>query len=196
MDRAVASEQALVQACRAGDRDALQTVLRAELPALERMVSRLVVFRSDVDDIVQDTLVTAIRAFPAFRGDAAISTWLCGIAVNVVRHHLRQPAQRSRVPLHLVPAAQEPADPGPSPHGIAEGRRRIERLREHLALLGTERRIAFVLHVVDGRPVEEVARLVGASRVATKSRIFWARRTLMERVRRDPILRELVEEGS
>jgi RNA polymerase sigma-70 factor, ECF subfamily len=82
-------------------------------------------------------------------------------------------------------------DPGASPDGIADGRRRVERIHAHLSAIGPERRIAFILHVVEGRPIEEIAQIVGASRMAVKSRIFWARRVLMARARRDPELREL-----
>ena len=60
-----------------------------------------------------------------------------------------------------------------------------------MSAIGPERRIAFILHVIEGRPIEEIAQIVGASRMAVKSRIFWARRALMARVRRDPALREL-----
>jgi RNA polymerase sigma-70 factor (ECF subfamily) len=67
----------------------------------------------------------------------------------------------------------------------------VERIQAHLSAIGPERRIAFVLHVVEGRPIEEIAQIVGASRVAVKSRIFWARRALMASVRRDPALSEL-----
>jgi RNA polymerase sigma-70 factor (ECF subfamily) len=96
-----------------------------------------------------------------------------------------------------VPAAAEPADSAAPPDGIADGRRHVERIHLHLSALGPDRRIAFILHVVEGHPIEEIARIVGASRMAVKSRIFWARRELTARAHRDPALRELApREGS
>jgi RNA polymerase sigma-70 factor (ECF subfamily) len=191
MEASATPDPALIQACREKDRTALETVFRAHLPMLERFVVHMVGSRADSEDLVQDTLVTAIAAFPAFRGDASVGSWLNGIAVNVIRRHLRQPVRHRSVPLDLVAAPAEPVDRAAPPDGIADGRRRVERIQAHLSALGPERRIAFILHVVDGRPIEEIARIVGASRMAVKSRIFWARRTLMARARRDPELREL-----
>ena len=189
-------DPALIEACRKKDRAALETVFRAHLPTLERFVAHMVGPKADIEDLVQDTLVTAIAAFPGFRGDASVGSWLNGIAVNVARRHLRRPVERRSVPLDLVAAAAEPVDPGASPDGIADGRRRVERIHAHLSAIGPERRIAFILHVIEGRPIEEIAQIVGASSVAVKSRIFWARRALMARVRRDPALRELApQEG-
>jgi len=161
---------------------------------LERFVAHMMGPQSDVEDLVQDTLVTAIAAFPAYRGDAPVGSWLNGIAVNVVRRHLRRPAQRRSLPLNQVAARAEIEDPAASPDGIADGRRRVERIHTHLSGIAPERRIAFILHVVEGRPIEEIAQIVGASRMAVKSRIYWARRALMARVRRDPALRELAPE--
>ena len=184
-------DPALIEACRKKDRAALETVFRAHLPTLERFVAHMVGPKADIEDLVQDTLVTAIAAFPGFRGDASVGSWLNGIAVNVVRRHLRRPVERRSVPLDLVAASAEPVDPGAPPDGIADGRRRVERIHAHMSAIGPERRIAFILHVVEGRPIEEIAQIVGASSMAVKSRIFWARRALMARVRRDPALREL-----
>jgi DNA-directed RNA polymerase specialized sigma24 family protein len=60
-------------------------------------------------------------------------------------------------------------------------------------MIAPKKRIAFVLHVFEGRPIEEIATLTGASVTATKSRVFWARRELLKRAACDPMLRELVE---
>jgi DNA-directed RNA polymerase specialized sigma24 family protein len=62
-----------------------------------------------------------------------------------------------------------------------------------MAMIAPKKRIAFVLHVFEGHPIEEVAALTGASITATKSRVFWARRELLKRAARDPQLRDLVE---
>lgn len=49
-------------------------------------------------------------------------------------------------------------------------------------------RLSFTLHAIDGRPLSEVAELMDASLVATKTRVWRARRELAERARRDPVL--------
>jgi DNA-directed RNA polymerase specialized sigma24 family protein len=61
-----------------------------------------------------------------------------------------------------------------------------------LEAIAPKKRIAFVLHVVEGYSLEEVATLMKASRTATKSRVFWARRELLARAGRDALLRDLL----
>jgi DNA-directed RNA polymerase specialized sigma24 family protein len=69
--------------------------------------------------------------------------------------------------------------------------RRLGALYRHLDAIGARKRIAFLLHVVEGYPLDEVAALTGATLTATKSRVFFARRALMSRARKDPALRDL-----
>ena len=106
------------------------------------------------------------------------------IAVRIAMAHLKRP-QKPRVELELV---------GDDVHGAVEVRRQLERLHHHLGEIGASKRVAFVLHVFDGRPIAEVAALMDASVTATKSRVFWARRELLKRAKNDPILQELVRE--
>lgn len=180
----VGDDPAVIDACRQGDRAALGRVFAAEAPGLQRLIAHLIGPGPDVEDLLQATLVAAIDAFPRFRGEAAVRTWLSGIAIRLVHHHLRRPDRKRRVPLDLVP---EDVDEGhaAAPDRALDARRQLARVYEHLATIGARQRIAFVLHVIDGRPIDEVASLMNASRAATKSRVFWARLRLLSRLRRD-----------
>ena len=173
----------LVAACRRGDRTALEEVFRAHAADLERLVVRLLGPTADAEDLLQDVFTAAIGAFPRFRGEASVKTWLYRIAVNVAHHHLRAPRLRRE-----VPAIGEPRAEGDSPELSAARRELTHKLYAHLDQLDPRKRVALLLHVVDDLPIAEVAALMGASNAATKSRIFWARRWLLRRMRRDPDL--------
>ena len=174
----------LVDRCRRGDRAALDEVLREHAAHLERLLARLVGPRADLEDLLQDVFAAAIDAFPRFRGESSVKTWLHRIAINVAHAELRRPRHRRDVPLE-----DEPRATNPSPAQDVERRELAIKLYAHLDTLDASKRIAFVLHVLDDIPIAEVAALMGASRAATKSRIFWARRTMLKRLDRDPEFR-------
>jgi RNA polymerase sigma-70 factor (ECF subfamily) len=178
----------LIAACRRGDGAALEQVFRAESPRLCRLIAKVLGPHADADDVLQNTLVVAMEAFPRFRGEASVQTWLSGIALNVIKAHLRRPERTRRVPLEALPDLADPAIPADT---RTDARRRVERIYLHLDAIGPMQRIAFVLHVIEGLPIEEVASLVDASRAATKSRVFWARLRLMKQLRRDPLFQDL-----
>jgi RNA polymerase sigma-70 factor (ECF subfamily) len=186
----------LLEACRRGDRSALERVFTAHAPYIERVLQRVAGRSLDTEDLLQTTLMAAIQAFPGFRGEAHVRTWLARIAVRTAYDRLRSADHRRRVDMPDF----EAATPAPSHDSLApaldevlDSRRRLARLEVHLAALGPKKRIAFVLHVFEGMPLEEVAALMGASLPATKSRVFFARRELLKRAARDPFLRDLAE---
>jgi RNA polymerase sigma-70 factor (ECF subfamily) len=168
-----------IEACRRGDRAALEAVFRAHAPGLSRLLTRIVGPTAEVEDLLQDTFANAITAFPSFRGEASVKTWLHRIAIHVAHQHLRRPRHRREVELPdadaLVAEAQR----------SAESRELAARLYEHLDVLDATKRIALVLYVIEGHTIDEIAALMRAGKAATRSRIFWARRALLKRLRKD-----------
>jgi RNA polymerase sigma-70 factor (ECF subfamily) len=175
------STPSLIDGCRRGDRAALDEVLREHAVYLERLLARLVGPRADLEDLLQDTFAAAIAAFPRFRGEASVKTWLHRIAINTAGMYLRRPRMRRETPLVGDPPAKDA-----TPAQDVERRELATKLYAHLDALDATKRIAFVLHVLDERPIAEVAAMMGASKAATKSRIFWARRMMVKRLDRDP----------
>lgn len=175
----------LIEACRKGDRGALDRVFRAHAEVLERLLARLVGPRGDAEDLLQETFVAAIEAFPRFRGEASVRSWLHRIAIHVAHKELRRPRHRRETPDDNLDA--EAASTATPTDRIAADRLAVA-LYRHLDKLDARKRIAIVLHVVEGYSVAEIAALTGASQTATKSRLFWARRALLASLRRDPEL--------
>ena len=190
---AVGEPEDLIEACRRGERAALQTVFRTHAPYLERLLARVIGPRADLEDVLQATFLGAISAFPRFRGEAQVRTWLARIAIRTAHERLRRADHRRRGEL---PPIERIADDSErvlhGEHGV-DTRRQLQRLYHHLDALGPKKRLAFVLHVFDGHPLEDVAALTDASVAATKSRVFWARREILRRAARDPLLRALCE---
>nr|HEX4313216.1 sigma-70 family RNA polymerase sigma factor [Kofleriaceae bacterium] len=173
---------ATIDACRRGERAALEEVFRTYAPALERLVVRLVGPGADAQDLLQDTFAAAIEAFPRFRGEASVRSWLHRIAVHVAHHELRRPRRREIA----IDDGDALAPAGGRADAQLAGAREAERLYAHLGKLDARKRIALVLYVIEGCSVAEIAALMGASQTATKSRLFWARRALLASLRRDP----------
>jgi RNA polymerase sigma-70 factor, ECF subfamily len=184
---------ALLDGCRRGERAALEVVFRAEAPVLERVLARIVASSADLDDLLQLTVEHAIRAFPAFRGEASVRTWLTRIAVRTAMHHLKHPSRKRRVAFEVIEGGQNDVSPS-RPQHEAEARARLATLREHLDKLEPKHRTAFVLFQVEGRAMEEVAALMDTNVSTTKSRVMYARRKLLARLAKDPRARAWLEE--
>jgi RNA polymerase sigma factor (sigma-70 family) len=96
----------LVIAAQGGDRAALDALLGQYLPLLYNIVGRALNGHADVDDVVQETMLRAVRSIRDVRDPAAFRSWLVAVAVRQVRDHV------SGRPLQLVSDAPDVADPG------------------------------------------------------------------------------------
>ena len=65
-------------------------VVRQHSGRIGALCYRLLGWRADVDDVVQDVFLAAYQALPEFRGQSRVSTWLTTIAINACRNHLRK----------------------------------------------------------------------------------------------------------
>ena len=181
-------EAALIAACVRGERAAERALFRREYPRVNATVFRLVGSSRDADDLVQETFIAAFRALPKFRGESKLSTWIDRIAVRVVFAHIAS-RRRLPIPLEIVPDVEDVAAPLEERTHARDG---VRRLYEVLARLKPEARTAFALHAIDGRSIAEVAELTATSVIATKVRIWRARRELEKRAARDPVLAEFL----
>ena len=180
--------QALDRA-RAGEPRDLAAIARQQLPRVERLLRRLLGPRGDMEDLVQNVFLEMCRALPNFRGDSTLSTFVGGITVRVARRAMRPTAwSRLRSPM------PEEAPAGPDrPHDNAVAGEQLRRLDAALARISVDKRIAFVLWAVEGRDVETISKMVGASIPATRSRIHYGQKELKAIAESDPYLCDLLE---
>ena len=75
----------------------------------------------------------------------------------------------------------EPASTRPGPEQVAAARETLALVEALLAELRPKRRAAFVLHVLEGDSMEEVAAILSASTSAVKVRVHDARRHIERR---------------
>jgi RNA polymerase sigma-70 factor (ECF subfamily) len=179
--------------CRAGEPAAIGAMFREMLPTVERTLGRIVGPTPDFEDLVQNTFAEAMRALPRFRGDASFKTWITSIAVHTAQHHFRAGKVRRHVALELVPEERFARVEDRDAEQALDERRLGPALYALLDRISPPKRVALLLFAVEGRSVEEVAALMGASQTATRSRVFFARRELRALIAQDPRLCTLAE---
>lgn len=184
---------AWLDGCRAGNAAAITAMFNACCGMVERTIYRLIGATPDLEDLVQNTFVEALRSLPRYRGEASFTTWLTSIAVHVAHHHLRSAKLRRHAPLESVPDHQLPTSTPEAERQLDE-RRLVGRLHGLLDRMSPAQRVALVLFAVEGLPIDEVAALMGASPTTTRSRVFFGRRALRALIKEDPGLRAIVED--
>src|SRR5581483_3398453 len=164
----------LLQAAAAGEPEAVRRLLDETGDLLYGFVfARVGGDRQAAEDVVQDVYLEAMRSAASYRGDAAVSTWLCAIARRRLGRHYERERRQAAAERGLQLVKAEDGDPGPD-HAVEE---RDEIVRA-LGRLPALHRQVLVLKYLDGQAVAEIAEALGRSRVQVQSLLQRAREGL------------------
>jgi RNA polymerase sigma-70 factor, ECF subfamily len=139
--------------------------------------------RGRAEELTQETFVRACRKMHTVRESEHLSTWLFGIARNVVREAIKEKYRRER---RLT--ALEPVSFGLSDSGAGADERLIthelrQRIQAALLTLPDDQRIVFVLKLINELPYEEISGVTGASVGKLKTDLHRARLKMREELR-------------
>jgi RNA polymerase sigma-70 factor (ECF subfamily) len=153
-------------------------------PLVERWVRRLAGPGADVEDLIHDVFVVALRRRGDFRGEARVSTWLFRITHFVVgKRRFRQKCRRILDVLHRS-QVEAMSPPSPTPLELVEQHQRCVRLYAALDKLPDKYRTAIILCDIEGASAEEAGQLLGLTANAVWVRVHRARAMLLERLTR------------
>src|SRR5262245_5761958 len=148
--------------------------------------------KTDVEDLVQETMLRVYRSIEGFRFKSSVHTWVLHIMSNVWKTYLKR---RSVVHTNSLeealkagddcgPSAPEPVAPGESPLELTLAAERRHCLREALDKLPPRIRQCMLLFL-QGRKIEEIAQIQGVSPKTVKKQLQEGRKRLR---RLDPLI--------
>ncbi len=176
----VISDPAILEAAVAGDRTAQQSLLLALHDPVRRSLYRLLLGRyRELDDLTQQVLLRVLTALPSYRFEAEFATWVTGICANVVREHLRK-QRRGGTPEEF---SEAPSETSVMPLSRLEARDSLGRCAAILEKMAPYHRTAFVLRVIEGHSIDEVAQIMGSAKSTARMRLFYARRAFRRGLR-------------
>jgi RNA polymerase sigma-70 factor (ECF subfamily) len=154
----------------------------AECGPLAYRVARGVLRNSaDAEDVAQEALLRAYRRFDRLRDRSRFKAWLVRIAFRLALDRLRSRNRRElRDTLWSQPEHQPRAA---NAEDLAASNEFQAHLENALAELPEKLRLVLLLAALEGHTIDEIASMLGISTGTVKSRIFYARRQLAEKLR-------------
>ena len=187
--RQAGAERELIGRMQAGDPAAVAELATTYGPRIHQLAFRYMKNWEDAEEVTQDVLLKVYRKIDAFRGDAALSSWIYRITFNTAMSRLRtgrqaRAAEQPRaevVPVDATPRSpQEPADWS----GLADDqvmRRELrEKLLKALTRLPDVYRVPVLLRDIHGLSTEEASAVLRVKTQTLKSRLHRGRLILRE----------------
>jgi RNA polymerase sigma-70 factor (ECF subfamily) len=169
----------MVHAAAAGDRAAMDRLIRAVSPRMQRQLSGYGLDAEERADAHQNALLKIVRRLSTFREDSQLWTWVFRVTANEALMLLRQ-RQRSKGRLvgglHLeelgaLPAMQDLRDTD----ATFCAARKAARLRREIERMPSNYRDVLVAHYLDELDLREASERLGVTESAVKARLWRAR---------------------
>jgi RNA polymerase sigma-70 factor (ECF subfamily) len=172
-------EIGLINKILGGQRDLFADLITPHLTPLLRVVRARIGAHPDVEDIVQQTALKALTHLEQFRFEASFRTWLIQIGLNEARAWRRKCAYSRILALDLPTLTQLPAaDESPSALVECQRSETIVHMRAALARLPEKYRCVILMRDIEGLSISEVARQLGLTIPAVKTRHRRARQKM------------------
>jgi RNA polymerase sigma-70 factor (ECF subfamily) len=179
----VAADAATIPRAERGSPDSFESLVGAELPILHRQAFRMTHHHDEAQDLVQDTLERAYRAFARFQTGSNLRAWLMQIMRNIwISHCRRQPDASRTVPLDVVGqllprAASDPRDPDVVEESVVDALS-VAAIHAAIGRLPSHLRQVVVLADVNETPYETIAETLAIPIGTVASRLHRGRRQL------------------
>ena len=174
-------EAAILHALRAGERHAFDRFYDEYFGRLYRFIRVRIDDERACEDIVQETLIKAIRGLLGFRGEAALFTWLCQIARSEIsnwflkngRHlyHERSIEDENGNPLEIG------SDSGGADDDVVITRDVVVRV---LSILPDAYRQVLEMKYFEGLSVAQIAEMLSTGGITVQSTLARARRNFRD----------------
>jgi RNA polymerase sigma-70 factor (ECF subfamily) len=177
MNTTINTQENIVESLQADRQTDFCNMVNAHRNRLYRFILKNIGHPDDAADLAQQAFVEAFRSLPSFRGESELSTWLYGIALNLVRGYLmRAPHRNHRFENEDVLAEM----PGQEldPHAQASLTETVSAVQNHFNALPVEMRAVLEMVTVDEMSYEEAAQELNIPVGTVRSRVFRARAQL------------------
>lgn len=169
------SEMDTVRRAKQGDHPAFDLLYRRYRRPVLSFLYGMTGRRDLAEDLLQETVSRAFVLMPNLREESRFSTWLFGIARNVVREQQRN-LLRDRIRLDPDASLADAAcDPRPDPETDAIRQQLYRAIGRGLGILGEDRRAALALRVLGEKQYREIAEILGWSLSRAKVEVHRAR---------------------
>ncbi len=164
-------DEALAERAADGDRHAFALLVDRHATRLLALATKLLRNSVDAEDVVQETLLGALRAITQFQRRSSVKTWLNRILIRQVALWWRKARPMDRLPTEVESRSSASASSGQK----LDVQAALERLSE-------EHRQILVLREWNGMSYDEMAELLDVPRGTIESRLHRARQELRRRL--------------
>ena len=184
------SDSLLVQKAKEGNEGAFNFLMNKYYPRVYASLFSFTKSKEDSEDLTQQTFVKVWQQIKSFRGDSAFFTWVYRIAINLAKNYVASSGYKKQKVNSSIDQLEIDISSNENIESMLIHSQSIEDIRDFINTMPEALKTAFTLRESDGKSYEEISIITETPIGTVRSRIFRARESIVEYMRKELINNE------
>ena len=184
------SDSLLIQKAKEGNEGAFNFLMNKYYPRVYASLFSFTKSKEDSEDLTQQTFVKVWQQIKSFRGDSAFFTWVYRIAINLAKNYVASAGYKKQKVNSSIDQLEIDISSNENIESMLIHSQSIEDIRDFINTMPEALKTAFTLRESDGKSYEEISIITETPIGTVRSRIFRARESIVEYMRKELINNE------
>ena len=184
------SDSLLIQKAKEGNEGAFNFLMNKYYPRVYASLFSFTKSKEDSEDLTQQTFVKVWQQINSFRGDSAFFTWVYRIAINLAKNYVASSGYKKQKVNSSIDQLEIDISSNENIESMLIHSQSMEDIRDFINTMPEALKTAFTLRESDGKSYEEISIITETPIGTVRSRIFRARESIVQYMRKELINNE------
>ena len=184
------SDSLLIEKAKEGNEGAFNFLMNKYYPRVYASLFSFTKSKEDSEDLTQQTFVKVWQQIKSFRGDSAFFTWVYRIAINLAKNYVASSGYKKQKVNSSIDQLEIDISSNENIESMLIHSQSIEDIKDFINTMPEALKTAFTLRESEGKSYEEISIITETPIGTVRSRIFRARESIVEYMRKELINNE------
>ena len=184
------SDSLLVEKAKEGNEGAFNFLMNKYYPRVYASLFSFTKSKEDSEDLAQQTFVKVWQQIQSFRGDSAFFTWVYRIAINLAKNYVASSGYKKQKVNSSIDQLEIDISSNENIESMLIHSQSVDDIKDFINTMPEALKTAFTLRESEGKSYEEISIITETPIGTVRSRIFRARESIVEFMKKELISNE------
>ncbi len=184
------SDSLLVEKAKEGNEGAFNFLMNKYYPRVYASLFSFTKSKEDSEDLAQQTFVKVWQQIQSFRGDSAFFTWVYRIAINLAKNYVASSGYKKQKVNNSIDQLEIDISSNENIESMLIHSQSLDDIKDFINTMPEALKTAFTLRESEGKSYEEISIITDTPIGTVRSRIFRARESIVDFMKKESISNE------
>ena len=184
------SDSLLIEKAKEGNEGAFNFLMNKYYPRVYASLFSFTKSKEDSEDLAQQTFVKVWQQIQSFRGDSAFFTWVYRIAINLAKNYVASSGYKKQKVNSSIDQLEIDISSNENIESMLIHSQSLDDIKDFINTMPEALKTAFTLRESEGKSYEEISIITETPIGTVRSRIFRARESIVDFMKKELISNE------